>query len=36
MGAAGYRFGDNGKFGLPIVGVFFIVAVGPVPLVWPL
>jgi di/tricarboxylate transporter len=34
MGPAGYRFGDYWKLGLPMVGVFFVVAVGLVPLVW--
>jgi len=36
MGPAGYRFGDCWKLGLPMVGVFFVVAIGLVPLVWPL
>jgi len=36
MGPAGYRFGDYWKLGLPMVGVFFVVAIGLVPLVWPL
>jgi len=36
MGPAGYRFGDRWKLGLPMVGVFFVVAIGLVPLVWPL
>jgi len=30
---AGYRFGDYWKLGLPMVGVFFVVAIGLVPLV---
>ena len=34
MGPAGYRFGDYWKLGLPLVGLFFVVAVGLVPLVW--
>lgn len=34
MGPAGYRFGDYWRLGLPMVGVFFVVAVGLVPLVW--
>jgi di/tricarboxylate transporter len=34
MGPAGYRFGDYWKLGLPMVGVFFVVAIGLVPLVW--
>jgi di/tricarboxylate transporter len=36
MGPAGYHFGDYWKLGLPMVGVFFVVAIGLVPLVWPL
>ncbi len=36
MGPAGYRFGDYWRLGLPVVGVFFVVAIGLVPLVWPL
>ncbi len=35
MGPAGYRFGDYWKLGLPVVCVFFLVAVGLVPLAWP-
>ncbi len=34
MGPAGYRFGDYWRLGAPIVGVFFLVAVGLVPAVW--
>jgi di/tricarboxylate transporter len=34
MGPAGYRFGDYWKLGLPIVLLFWIVAVLLVPLVW--
>ncbi|HEY0813869.1 MAG TPA: SLC13 family permease [Pseudonocardia sp.] len=34
MGPAGYRFGDYWKLGLPMVGVFSVVAIGLVPLVW--
>ncbi|UUY03900.1 SLC13 family permease [Svornostia abyssi] len=34
MGPAGYRFGDYWRFGLPLVGLFFVVAVFLVPLVW--
>ena len=34
MGPAGYRFADYWKLGLPLVGLFFVVAVGLVPLVW--
>jgi di/tricarboxylate transporter len=36
MKPAGYRFGDYWRLGLPMVGVFFVVAIGLVPLVWPL
>lgn len=34
MAPAGYRFGDYWKLGLPMIGLFFVVAVGMVPLVW--
>ena len=34
MGPGGYRFGDYWKLGLPIILVFFAVAVGLVPLIW--
>lgn len=34
MDPAGYRFGDYWKLGLPMIGLFFIVAVGLVPLIW--
>jgi di/tricarboxylate transporter len=34
MGPAGYRFGDYWRFGLPLLGLFFIVAVFWVPVVW--
>lgn len=30
----GYRFGDYWRLGLPILGLFFIVAVLLVPLIW--
>lgn len=33
MGPAGYRFGTTGNSGC-LVGLFFVVAVGLVPLVW--
>jgi di/tricarboxylate transporter len=36
MGPGGYRFGDYWRFGLPLLGVFFLVAVLLVPAVWPL
>jgi di/tricarboxylate transporter len=35
MGAAGYRFGDYWKLGIMVMGVFFVVAVGVVPIFWP-
>jgi di/tricarboxylate transporter len=34
MGPAGYRFGDYWKLGLPLLGLFFLVGVGLVPLIW--
>lgn len=34
MGPAGCRFGDYRKLGLPLIGVFFLVAVGLLPPVW--
>jgi di/tricarboxylate transporter len=34
MGPAGYRFGDYWRFGLAFLGLFFVVAVFLVPLVW--
>ena len=34
MGPAGYRFGDYWKLGLPLVLLYFAVAVGLVPLIW--
>lgn len=34
MGPAGYRFGDYWKLGLPLLGLFFVVAVGLVPVIW--
>ena len=34
MGPGGYRFGDYWKLGLPLILLFFAVAVGLVPLVW--
>jgi di/tricarboxylate transporter len=36
MGAAGYRFGDYWRLGIVVMGVFFIVSVFVVPLIWPL
>ena len=35
MGPAGYRFDDYWKLGLPVMLVYFVVAVGLVPLIWP-
>ncbi len=35
MEPAGYRFGDYWKFGLPVMAVYYVVAVVLVPLVWP-
>lgn len=34
MGPGGYRFGDYWKLGLPMIGLCFALAGGPVPLVW--
>jgi di/tricarboxylate transporter len=34
MGPAGYRFGDYWRFGLPLLALFFVVAVLWVPVVW--
>ena len=34
QGPAGLSFGDYWKLGLPVMVVFFVVAVGIVPLVW--
>ncbi len=36
MGPAGYRFGDYWRFGLPVMAVYFLVAVFLVPMIWPL
>ena len=35
MEPAGYRFGDYWKFGMPMMALFFVVAVGLVPVIWP-
>jgi di/tricarboxylate transporter len=35
MGPAGYRFGDYWKLGLPLLVLFFVVAVFLVPIIWP-
>jgi len=34
QGPGGYRFGDYWKLGIPLVGLFFVVAIWLVPLVW--
>ncbi len=34
MDPAGYRFGDYWKLGLPMIGLFFVIAVGLVPVIW--
>ena len=34
MGPGGYRFGDYWKLGLPLMGLYAIVAVFVVPLIW--
>jgi di/tricarboxylate transporter len=36
MEPAGYRFDDYWKLGLPVMGVYFVVAVFLVPLIWSL
>jgi di/tricarboxylate transporter len=35
MGAAGYRFGDYWRLGIVVMGVFFVVSVLIVPVIWP-
>jgi di/tricarboxylate transporter len=35
MGPGGYRFGDYWKLGLPLLALFFAVAVFLVPVFWP-
>ena len=35
MGPAGYKFGDYWKPGLPLMMLFFLVAVFLVPVIWP-
>ena len=35
MGPGGYRFGDYWKLGLPLLALFFVVAVFVVPVIWP-
>ena len=34
MEPGGYRFGDYWKLGLPIMGLYFVVAVFLVPVFW--
>jgi di/tricarboxylate transporter len=34
MGPAGYKFGDYWRLGLPMVVLFFAVAVLLVPIIW--
>ena len=34
MRPAGYRFGDYWKLGLPLLGLYFVVAVFLVPAIW--
>ena len=34
MGPAGYKFGDYWRLGLPLVGLFGVVAILVVPLIW--
>jgi di/tricarboxylate transporter len=36
MGPGGYRFGDYARLGVPVMAWFFVVAIGVVPLFWPL
>jgi di/tricarboxylate transporter len=36
MEPAGYRFGDYWKLGLPVLGVYYLVAVVLVPIIWSL
>ena len=36
MGPAGYRFGDYWRLGLPLLALFGVVAIGLVPVFWPL
>jgi di/tricarboxylate transporter len=36
MGPGGYHFGDYARLGLPLLAWYFVVAVGVVPLIWPL
>jgi di/tricarboxylate transporter len=34
LGPGGYRLGDYWRLGLVMLGLFFAVAVGLVPLIW--
>jgi di/tricarboxylate transporter len=36
MGPGGYCFGDYSRLGLPLLGWFFVVSIGIVPLIWRL
>jgi di/tricarboxylate transporter len=36
MEPGGYRFGDYWKLGLPVMGVYYLVAVILVPMIWSL
>jgi len=35
MEPGGYRFGDYARLGLPLMALYFVVAVFYVPLIWP-
>jgi di/tricarboxylate transporter len=35
MEPGGYRFGDYARLGLPLMVLYFVVAVFYVPLIWP-
>jgi len=35
MGPGGYRFGDYWRLGVPLMGLYFVVAVLLVPMIWP-
>jgi di/tricarboxylate transporter len=34
MGPGGYRFTDYARLGVPLLALYFVVAIGIVPLVW--
>jgi di/tricarboxylate transporter len=36
MEPGGYRFGDYWRLGLPLLALFGVVAIGVVPVFWPL